>query len=177
MIPSNKPIYNGTKFRSDLEGRWAVFFDALGIIWMYEIQTFEWRCSDKKIIYTPDFWLPQVSMWAEVKPKKFNDKEVQKAFLLAKESRKAVLALINTPNFQSYYSYEVHLNCPLNQFDNNYYKSVHSCSAVYYNLVTEYLFRESRFPCMEFLPEKSEYGDAYINAVYRARNYTFEYED
>lgn len=35
-----KPIqtrYKGYHFRSRLEARWAVFFDALGIAWKYEV--------------------------------------------------------------------------------------------------------------------------------------------
>jgi len=55
--------YRGYRFRSRLEARWAVYFDAVGIKWEYEPQGFdlggEW--------YLPDFWLPQVQMWAEVK--------------------------------------------------------------------------------------------------------------
>ena len=34
-----KPIettYNGVRLRSRLEARWAVFFDALGVKWLYE---------------------------------------------------------------------------------------------------------------------------------------------
>lgn len=39
-----KPIetyYNGYRFRSRLEARWAVFFDAAGIKYQYEEQGFE----------------------------------------------------------------------------------------------------------------------------------------
>ncbi len=33
--------YAGCRFRSRLEARWAVFFDAIGIEWQYEPQGFE----------------------------------------------------------------------------------------------------------------------------------------
>ena len=65
--------YAGILFRSRLEARWAVFFDALGISWEYEPETFlvdNWWSADSpasdecsgplnagpvKIQYTPDF--------------------------------------------------------------------------------------------------------------------------
>lgn len=63
--------YNGYKFRSRLEARWAVFFDALGIEYQYEPEGFDLD----GIWYLPDFWLPQVRMWAEVKPEQFTDSQ------------------------------------------------------------------------------------------------------
>lgn len=52
---SIKPIetcYNGYKFRSRLEARWAVFFDALGVKYEYEPQGFDLGNGLK---YLPDF--------------------------------------------------------------------------------------------------------------------------
>ena len=45
-------IYKGYRFRSRLEARWAVFFDALGIDWQYEVEGFE---LDNGEWYLPDF--------------------------------------------------------------------------------------------------------------------------
>lgn len=64
--------YAGCHFRSRLEARWAVFFDALGIEWEYEPQGYEleWRLylrPDPPIRYLPDFYLPALGLWAEVK--------------------------------------------------------------------------------------------------------------
>lgn len=65
--------YAGCRFRSRLEARWAVFFDHLGIPWEYEPQGFDlsWRLSDHggdtTLQYLPDFWLPDLDVWAEVK--------------------------------------------------------------------------------------------------------------
>ena len=56
--------YKGYRFRSRLEARWAVFFDALGIEWRYEPEGFE--CCGAR--YLPDFYLPQSNTWVEVKP-------------------------------------------------------------------------------------------------------------
>jgi hypothetical protein len=62
-----KPIeteYNGFRFRSRLEARWAVFFDTLEIEYRYEPEGFdldgEW--------YLPDFWVPEWECWVEIKP-------------------------------------------------------------------------------------------------------------
>lgn len=56
-------VYKGCRFRSRLEARWAVFFDALGIEWRYEEQGYEVDGHR----YLPDFWLPACKAWAEVK--------------------------------------------------------------------------------------------------------------
>lgn len=66
--------YSGVKFRSRLEARWAVFFDALGIKWQYEPEGFELRDGTR---YVPDFSLVAPfyardhavgHLFAEVKP-------------------------------------------------------------------------------------------------------------
>ena len=65
-----KPIethYNGYRFRSRLEARWAVFFDAAGIEYQYEPEGFEREWEGEKIYYLPDFYLPQFDVYAEVK--------------------------------------------------------------------------------------------------------------
>jgi hypothetical protein len=45
-------VYKGYRFRSRLEARWAVFFDALGLQWEYEPQGFD---LGKGRLYLPDF--------------------------------------------------------------------------------------------------------------------------
>lgn len=50
-------VYNGYKFRSRLEARWAVFFDAVGIKYEYEPEGFE---LDDGTRYLPDFRLLNV---------------------------------------------------------------------------------------------------------------------
>lgn len=86
-----KPIeteYRGYRFRSRLEARWAIFFDALGIEYIYESEGY--KCTDinqllalcgkdgkdltdeeiescKTIFYLPDFFLPQFGIHVEVK--------------------------------------------------------------------------------------------------------------
>lgn len=65
MIRAIETNYAGCRFRSRLEARWAVFFDALGISWEYEPEGFELNDGTR---YLPDFYLPQTQTWVEVKP-------------------------------------------------------------------------------------------------------------
>ena len=80
--------YAGYKFRSRLEARWGVCFDALGVAWEYEPEGFELPNGDW---YLPDFWLPLephgdytvAGLWVEIKPTMPAAKEVEKMKLLA----------------------------------------------------------------------------------------------
>src|SRR5687768_16473953 len=69
-IKAIETSYAGCRFRSRTEARWAVFFDAIGIGWEYEPQGFtigyggRWGAPTP---YLPDFWLPGVLIWAEIK--------------------------------------------------------------------------------------------------------------
>lgn len=56
-------VYNGYRFRSRLEARWAVFFDALEIEYQYEPEGFETDGG----FYLPDFYLPVEKCYVEVK--------------------------------------------------------------------------------------------------------------
>lgn len=88
-IQALQTAYRNHRFRSRLEARWAVFFDALGIPWQYEPQgyalpaltehaacCFEVRvgkacyCLQDLGAYLPDFFLPTLysdGAWFEVK--------------------------------------------------------------------------------------------------------------
>lgn len=54
-----KPIetlYKGYRFRSRLEARWAVFFDALKLKWYYEMEGYVLPSGE---YYLPDFYFPE----------------------------------------------------------------------------------------------------------------------
>lgn len=198
FIKAIETSYKGYRFRSRLEARWAVFFDALGIEWEYEKEGYDLAdayidllalfedqqfrarehnqqlriamkyrdeslldeetremlslivvamriedglksgrgslgsCRDVDIDdiwdlpmgkwsralwkvprvpdlidsinlrYLPDFWLPQMGFWAEVKPDNFSQDERQKCFLLAYCTERPCLLLEGMPAFRPY---------------------------------------------------------------------------
>lgn len=72
MIKPIETVYNGYRFRSRLEARWAVFFDALGIEYEYEKEGFD---LGKYGWYLPDFYLPEQNFWVEIKPNTYGNLE------------------------------------------------------------------------------------------------------
>jgi len=73
-IKAIETVYNGYKFRSRLEAKWAVFFDAVGIKYQYEIEGYEMD----DIRYLPDFYLPDYDRWFEIKGKPMSISEIKK---------------------------------------------------------------------------------------------------
>jgi hypothetical protein len=69
--------YKGYRFRSRLEARWAIFFDALNLKWVYEDEGFTFhnipvRCYGNKFenysgSYLPDFYFPELNYYMEIK--------------------------------------------------------------------------------------------------------------
>ncbi|MEN2464926.1 hypothetical protein [Ornithinibacillus sp. JPR2-1] len=117
-IKAIETIYKGYRFRSRLEARWAVFFDSLGIKWEYEPEGFEllltekdsdlfesqedWQDLRKKwmgktLYYLPDFWLPDLNLWVEVKGNDITEEEDIKASLLAERTGSSVFVVGNIP--------------------------------------------------------------------------------
>lgn len=66
--------YDGYRFRSRLEARWAVFFNAIGLEYQYEIEGFEMD----GVRYLPDFYIPSLNRWFEIKGTVLNTKEIKK---------------------------------------------------------------------------------------------------
>ncbi len=64
-IQAINTYYSGHHFRSRLEARWAHVFNDLGIRWEYEPQGY-W-VGDERRSYLPDFHLPDIGWWVEVK--------------------------------------------------------------------------------------------------------------
>ena len=86
MIKAIDTVYNGYKFRSRLEARWAVFFDEIGVEYRYEPEGFDLD----GVWYLPDFYLPGLEKWVEVKPYEPTEEEVNKCALLAAATGKEV---------------------------------------------------------------------------------------
>lgn len=66
-ITALETSYASCRFRSRLEARWAVFFDTLGVKWEYEPQGYDVPTATGSQPYLPDFRLPDLSMFVEVK--------------------------------------------------------------------------------------------------------------
>ena len=82
QIRNIETLWHGCRFRSRLEARWAVAFDAMRIDWEYEPQGF---LLDNGETYLPDFRLRGLEgrasgdLWVEVKPdKELSEQEERK---------------------------------------------------------------------------------------------------
>lgn len=88
-MPDIKAIptqYHGYKFRSRLEARFAVFFDALNQGFRYEPEGYN---LERGLNYLPDFFL-DAGYFVEIKPYYPNAIEMRKAQLLAKQTKTKV---------------------------------------------------------------------------------------
>ncbi|SRR5258707_11102103 len=100
-IKAIETVYNGYRFRSRLEARWAVFFDTLGFKYEYEKEGFDLDGT----WYLPDFWLPDHNLWVEIKGECPSYEECNKAFLLAMHSESSVVVSwgeIDIPSLDNY---------------------------------------------------------------------------
>lgn len=69
--PTGREVsYSGRIFRSQLEARWAAFLDLLEVNWDYEPSFYQ---VGPKLWYLPDFYLPDLGTWLEVKGTYFMD--------------------------------------------------------------------------------------------------------
>tara|TARA_Y100000996_G_scaffold290929_1_gene229941 strand:+ start:337 stop:888 length:552 start_codon:yes stop_codon:yes gene_type:complete len=104
-IPVNQQVYDGYQFRSTLEARYAFVFNHYKLDYDYEPKMFEFPLSEtspllpthpsKTIKYIPDFFLPQLNAWIEVKPYFPKPIEMLKAFLVAVETQQKVFICWN----------------------------------------------------------------------------------
>lgn len=67
--------HNGYPMRSHSETRWASMMDLFGIRWMYEPKLFKTQLG----MYLPDFYLPDMDAYLEVKGAPPTEDEIQKA--------------------------------------------------------------------------------------------------
>lgn len=117
IIDGIQPIetrWQGYRFRSRLEARWAVYFEAMKIPWDYEPEGFDlgdlgW--------YLPDFQLYGKSIYAEVKPAGRDHEEVRRKMeRLASGMQVNAILLDGPPEIRSYPALEPvgdkhHLDC------------------------------------------------------------------
>lgn len=143
--------YKGCRFLSLYKARWAVFFDALGIVWEYQ----------KDGLGEADFWLPQVHMWARAK-RVFSEADDTNAQVLALETGFPVLQLDGLPAVRPYYAWEAyHVD------DRIVFERMDYALTCYKN----YPQREHRFYCN---PEDCTLFDDTVEAVRVALSASFE---
>jgi len=83
MIKAIETFYKGSKFRSRLEAKWAVFFNILKIPYEYEKEGFD---LGGDIYYLPDFWMPTLKCWIEIKGEETTELDEVKYKKLAEKS-------------------------------------------------------------------------------------------
>lgn len=94
MIKAIDTKYGKYIFRSRLEARFAVYFDELGVEWLYEHEGFDLGGER----YLPDFYFPKYKLYAEIKPVAFTDKEHSKCKRLCLMANCMVIELVGLPN-------------------------------------------------------------------------------
>jgi len=80
--------YKGYKFRSRLEARWGVYFDAIGVGWLYEPEGF---ILPRTGPYLPDFFIEDWGMWVEIKGTTPKPLEIQRCAEIAENSFPTIL--------------------------------------------------------------------------------------
>ena len=105
--------WNGYRFRSRLEARWALFMYELGIKFDYESEGFELICGP----YLPDFWLPipeeinfsgypGAGHWFEVKGPEPTQHELSALLHLSIATKHSGILVWGTPwNFKQYFTH------------------------------------------------------------------------
>lgn len=93
-IPALETLHQGVRYRSRLEARWAVFFDALAIRHEYEPQGYRTSYGN----YLPDFWLPQFAAFAEVKPVGLSREQKGKCAEVAHGTGQPFVLLVGQPD-------------------------------------------------------------------------------
>lgn len=64
-IPPIPTVHDGTRYRSKLEARWAVWFEAMSLRFSYQPSV---HLLANRTIYEPDFRLSDFGLWVEIKP-------------------------------------------------------------------------------------------------------------
>lgn len=91
--------YNWIRYRSRLEARWAVFMDTLGVRHNYEPEAYD---LGDGIFYLPDFWLPDLLAFVEIKPGAPTLDESAKASRLAEHTKRDVFVFYGAPELPEF---------------------------------------------------------------------------
>lgn len=94
MIKVLPTDYNGTKYRSRTEAIWAAYFSFLSVDFSYEPEGFDLGPSG---YYLPDFYLPRIDSFVEIKPEFIVDGRDSPCEALANETGKRVVLIQGRP--------------------------------------------------------------------------------
>jgi len=154
--------YRGYRCRSRLEARWCILLDELNVEYWYEPEGF--RLSNGAC-YLPDFYLPQIQTYAEVKPDLPNVEELAKAESLCLETRKKLVWLVGPPAFKTY---------PAIYPDCGYVTWSDVLLDIDYHGRKHYAAGRLFADCNEAWKSEEEFTNEYRAAVYAARAARFE---
>lgn len=141
--------HDGYRFRSRLEARWAVFFDALGIKYEYEKEGFD---LGEDGWYLPDFFLPDYHVWVEIKGVDPTDEEGHKVNSLVMTGGFPAFLFVGLPRW-GITKYEKECKCKLDKgewkdgykFDIPDHLIVDGC---YFSMITkdEFIYIKDKYP-------------------------------
>lgn len=172
MIKAISTWYNGHEFRSRLEARWAVFLDDIGIEFEYEPEGYQHKDGER---YLPDFYLPHVEMFAEVKPFR-SDSDTRRLERFALDGLGAVVLFDGPPKLKPYTCWIKIQAEPFNPdlLDSSVSLDIHwGRNARYY--AEEHRFYTDPDPLISC--DRNCWSRRYIEAVDYANGARFEFED
>lgn len=169
IVKSKNTKYNGYNFRSRLEARWAVFFDAIGIKYHYEYQDFTLRSGSR---YLPDFYFPtfEGGCHGEVKHE-FTSKEVVKCIDLCILTKKPVLLLEGVPDFKCIEYYEYYDGMEYDDYIDLQVGIPNASQARY----EDRMFVQPGFYGLDIPDDSLDEFSEIINPVIESRSYRFEF--
>lgn len=140
-------VYNGYRFRSRLEARWAVFFDAVSIKYEYELEGFE---LGDGVRYLPDFWLPEFNFHVEVKPHhELTPDDIRKLVLFAADGDHPILLIAGTPGSESMYFLSRRVLEAWSYFSSDYGENDELLRALFWEAVSDW-----SSVCFGYLPQE-----------------------
>lgn len=90
--------FDGHLFRSRTEARWAVFFKEMGWKYQYEVEGYDLD----GVRYLPDFFLPELDCWFEVKGTTPTAAEIDKLKALVLGTEKSAVGAVGAPKDDEY---------------------------------------------------------------------------
>lgn len=163
-----KPIeteYAGYKFRSRLEARWAVFFDALGLKWQYEPEGY---VLEDGIYYLPDFYVEDLDMFFEIKGQEPTEEEKKKCEFLTKGLGKESAILGNILNPYEFLNISYWVDGFMEENNEDVY---------FIRIANDGILEKGNYP-LPYVFDIKEYrycNNDFMNALWKARSARFEH--